>query len=253
MRLGKRDVKVETVLFEQPFELSRSAEQRYWDKHTKCPRCKRWIIYTVTYEPGGRVRRIRNPKHPAALVECPRCHDRWFFFQQPVEIEFLEGEQSSTIAHTEEIELDNSRGTSPLLRTRTISEEWTHTYEVEREETNTTGLKAGLGIEHGPNLEVTAEQAIKERYSISDQKKETYSEELSFEVPPGVRRNVRVTFKEVWEQGRVRLALPSTARDFESDEVTKVELPFRVVVDVVMDVAQEDTGRPPEAAAAGRA
>ncbi len=198
-------------------------------------------MYTLTYEPDGRVRRILPPTDPASLVECPRCHQRWFFFTQPVRIDFVDGKQWAKEAYVDEMVLDNRKGSSPLVRKRTVSEEWTQTYEVEREETQTNTTKLSAGVEHGPSIEVTAEQALKERYSISEQKKQVYTEELAFEVPPGVCRHVRIIFKEVWQAGIVRLSLPTAGQQAEAKETNNVEIPFRAVINVAMDLVQEDT------------
>jgi phage FluMu protein Com len=212
-------------------KLSRSKEEEYFTWRLRCPRCKKFLLYDRTYEPNGRVRRIFKPTDPASLSECPRCHQRWFFYKQPDEIEVLETHQSTDELRREEIELDNSRGVSELKRTRSVSEEWTQSYTLEREETMSAGVKGTFGVDGGPKVEVTAEQALKERFAISEQKKRTFAEEISFEVPPGVVRKVTLTFKRTWQHGTIRLTPPGES---------PVEVPFKVVAALQMDITQVD-------------
>ncbi len=241
MRVARREPTVDTVLLERSFTLRLSEEQRVLNKNSKCPRCDRLLLYTTTYEPTGRVRRVLNPTDPLSLAECPRCHQRWFYFEQPLQIEFIEGPRESEEGELSELVLDNRRGTSDLKRKRTVTQEWTQRYEVERENTETVGAKLGANIGAIATLEVTAEQALKERYAVSEEKREVYTEELSFEVPAGVCRKVRLAFKHHWQAGVIRVRLPSSGNPGESQEAEQLEVPFRVMVDVSMDLAQEDT------------
>jgi hypothetical protein len=119
-----------------------SEVQKVVDSSSRCPRCRRYLVYTTTYEPNGRVRRILNPTHPAALAECPYCHERWFFFTQPVDVEIVETGRTYEMAKTDKMVLDNRRGRSPLVRKYTISEEWSQEYEIEREHSDTESVKA---------------------------------------------------------------------------------------------------------------
>lgn len=223
-------------------QLPRSKDENHFHWRMRCPRCQRLILHSRTYEPSGRVRRIRRPTDPASLSECPRCHQRWFYYQQPDQIEVLETRQSSDELRREEFVLDNTKGTSTLKRTRSVSEEWTQAYSLEREETDTATITGTLGVDGGPSAAVTAEQALKERFAISEQKKRTFTEEISFEVPPGVSRSVLLTFKRTWQHGTIRVTPP----DEEAFEV-----PFKVATALMMDVAQEDTTAGAAAAALG--
>lgn len=234
------EAKVDTVLLDRQFTLRPSKEQQVCNSKSKCPRCNHFLWYTTTYEPSGRVRRILNPTDPRSLAECPRCHQRWFYFEQPLQVDFVEERRWSEEGTVSELTLDNRRGVSELNRRQTVTQEWTQRYEVEREKSESVGAKLGADLGAIATLELTAEQTLKERYSVSEEKKEVYTEELTFEVPAGVCRTVRLTFREQWQGGVVSVQLPPSgpAGDPPGEEL---RVPYRVMVGMSMDLAQEDT------------
>ena len=83
------------------------------------------------------------------------------------------------------------------------------------------------------NLTAVAKNTVSSSYKVSRTETKTFSDELEFEVPAGVSRRVTLTFNRVWQLGHLRLA---------HDDGTSAEIPFRVVVGLSLDVAQEDTG-----------
>jgi DNA-directed RNA polymerase subunit RPC12/RpoP len=209
----------------------KSALQKAWERSNQCPHCGRSTLLTHTYEYGGEKRRtFTNPKDPAAVAECPRCHGRWFFFERPVTIEVVEDLRTTEVASTDEMVLDNSKGRTPLKRSQSISREWTQTVAVEQERTDGTQTKFGLAAQ-GVSLETMAEQAVRSKYSISETQKLTRTDELQLDVPAGTKRRLVMTFKRTWQHGKLVL----TPADGDP-----VEVPYKVVADVTLDVAQVD-------------
>lgn len=209
----------------------RSELQKGLERNNKCPRCNKLIFFAHTYEFGGQKRRtVTNPKDPAAIAECPRCHRRWFFFERPVTFEILEGERTTEVAFTEDMILDNSKGATPLMRNRSISREWAKTISLESERTDTKQAKFGLSSQ-GISLESMAEQAIRSKYARSEEQSQTFTDDLQFEVPPGTKRRVVLTFNHNWQHGKLVLVKP---------EDDPVEIPYRIVDGLTLDVAQED-------------
>lgn len=209
----------------------RSELEKVFERNNKCPRCNKLILFTHTYEYGAQKRRtITNPKDLAAVAECPRCHGSWFYFERPATIEVVPGERSTEVAFTESLTLDNSKGTTPLKRNRSISREWTKAISLESEQSDTKQTTFGLSTQ-GVSLSSMAEQAIRSKFSISEEQKHIYTDELEFEVPAGTKRRVVLTFNHNWQHGKLILAEP---------EGGMVEVPYRFVDSLTLDVAQED-------------
>lgn len=74
-------------------------------------------------------------------------------------------------------------------------------------------------------------QLLKERYSISEKKLRSYTDEITIEVPAGVLRNVHFIYKYTVQHGKVLV----------TSEGEKSEFIYRVVTDLNLDVTQEDS------------
>ena len=77
-----------------------------------------------------------------------------------------------------------------------------------------------------------AEQAVRRTYSVSEETKKVLTREFSFEVPPGTRRIVSFNYARVWQHGIARVS---------GDDGAVAEIPFRVAVDMTVNLAQQDT------------
>ena len=208
-----------------------SEMQQSFARRSRCPRCEKLILFTHTYEHGGKKRRtLTEPKDPAAVAECPRCHGNWFYFERPATIEVVKGNRSIEPAFSEALLLDNAKGATALKRTHTISREWSKTISLVEEEIDTKQAKLGLSIE-GVGLETLAEQAIRSELSLSEEEKHIFSDALEFEVPAATRRRVTLTFNHNWQHGTLILTDPESG---------SVQIPYKVVDSLTMDVIQED-------------
>lgn len=124
------------------------------------------------------------------------------------------------------IPFDNLQGTSPFTVRRTFTAEWTQTCEVRDE--HTTGTKAGATVgTAGAKLQFAAEEAIKTAFALTETKRTTRSDEVTFDVPPGVRRDVRVDHRYIWQRGVVRFERASGAVDVPFRVLTNVEIGYR--------------------------
>jgi hypothetical protein len=214
--------------------LKRSEGYDEFKRRSHCPRCHKYILFTRTFEFDGTKKRVfTEPKDPAAVAECPKCDGRWFVFDRPSKLEAIETATTTEVDSRQEIHLDNSRGTSPLQRKVTISREWTQTLTIGAEVSESGELGAGIGTEP-LTLSAKVAQAVKATYSISQEQKRTYSDEVQFEVPPGVWRTAVLTFQRVLQHGVMRL----------SDDDGDREFPFSFVANLSLDVAQEDVRDP---------
>ena len=132
------------------------------------------------------------------------------------------------------IPFDNRNGTTSFEVRRAFTAEWSQTYEVSREHQDATRVGMSVGAS-GAKLEFAAEEAIKAAYAITETKRETRSDEVTFEVPAGVRRDVRVIHRRIWRHGVVR---------FERGE-DKADIPFRVLANVEIGYDFQDQAAPP--------
>jgi hypothetical protein len=77
---------------------------------------------------------------------------------------------------------------------------------------------------------------------VSEQQKRVFTEQLTFDVPPRVRRTVRLTFKQAYQHGFVEISLRDPA-EVDHPILHKLRFPYKVAVDLAMDVTQQDRGR----------
>ena len=106
------------------------------EKSNRCPRCGRHIWYTRQFSNGREDKKLRfGPlRDPAAIEQCPKCNGRWFAYDQSTLIDVVEGDTSSEVVSSRDIVMDNSKGTTSMTRTKTISQEWSQSYELSVEE-----------------------------------------------------------------------------------------------------------------------
>lgn len=169
------------------------------------------------------------------MAECPKCQRRWFIYNRAMLVSVVELGRESELAAEQTLVLDNLGGVSTLNRTRTVNYEWSKSLSMSVEGTQTEETGFEVGKKDVATLSSMASNAVKTTYQVTQEERKTYTEELSFEVPPGIRRDVTLTFRRIWQLGIVKM----------SDEAgDPVDIPYRVAVELEMDVAQSDTGLP---------
>lgn len=214
-------------------DLRPSRMYQQWAKAPgRCPFCNKYSLIWPDYVNGVKVPfRWTPPKDPSTMTECPKCSRRWFVWQQDVQAELIEQGSETQIVAEQEFVLDNRRGVSPMVRTRTVTQEWAQTVTIGSEETQSVETGFQIGKKDVANFTSLASNAIKTNYHVNQEMRRTYSEELPFEVPPGVERTVTLRFRRVWRFGVVRL---------KDEEGEAQEIPFRVSTDLDMDMAYDD-------------
>src|SRR5215210_4998839 len=163
-----------------------------------------------------------------AVAECRSCGRRWPVYKGGT----IETERTFEPHHSDPLELDNLGGTSPLQHTVTITQEWSQTVVVDTERAKVENLEQGADVPGLGTFGRRAEDSVKRSYSVSEVTKKTLAREFSFEVPPGTKRVVSFNYARVWQHG--------VARVTQADGVV-AELPFKVAVDMTVNLAQRDT------------
>jgi hypothetical protein len=176
-----------------------------------------------------------------AVAECRSCSMRWPVFRGgtaaltpagDASVETIETERSVEPHHSDPLELDNLGGTSPLRHTVTISQEWTQTVQLDTEKSKVENTTSGAELPGVGTFGRKAEDAVKRSYSVSEGTKRVLTREFSFEVPPRTKRVVSFNYARVWQHGVARVNEP---------DGSVAEVPFRVAVDMTVNLAQRDT------------
>jgi hypothetical protein len=220
-------------------------QKRYLKGLGKCPRCETRGTVSLVDNAGNVLQRkldLRLSVKPGSPVfaRCKHCEASWPIWadqkqalpatQQDPTIEIVETERTVEKTRVESMCLDNRSGTSPLRRTVTKSEEWSRSYELTGEATDSSSRDAKLNLT-GANFGRKAERALKSGYGLTEEKRAVLTDSFDFEVPPNTLREVQFIYKCVWQHGFVRVE--------ENGEIH--EAPFRVAVDLKVDLAQKDT------------
>lgn len=117
------------------------------------------------------------------------------------------------------IPFDNRAGSAPYAVKRQITAECSKTFELRHEEDRSTRVGATVAAPGVGKLEAATQEAIKTAYAVIHTESYTRTDELTFEVPPRVRRKLIVVHRRVWEHGTANF-------DFEGQPVA---VPFRVL------------------------
>jgi hypothetical protein len=217
-------------------------QKRYLKTLGKCPLCEARGTADLIDGEGtvlGKLdlRKAVKPTGDPLFARCKHCEGTWTIFaektpalpQSEPTVEIVETEQTTEQYRVDTMCLDNRGGTSPLRRQVTKSQEWSRSYEISSEDTKTTGKSLSLPLAGG-TLGVKAERALKNGYSLSEDKKAVVTDTFDFEVPANTLREVSFIYKQVWQHGYLRI---------DEDGVTH-DAPFRVAVRLEVDLAQND-------------
>ena len=113
---------------------------------------------------------------------------------------------------------------------RAFTAEWSQTIELGEELATRQGMTTGMGLDAGVKFESVAEETLKTTYGITETRRVTRSDEVSFDVPAGVRRQVRLIHNRTWQHGVVRV----------DGAGAEIEVPFRVLTNVEVDYDFDD-------------
>jgi hypothetical protein len=121
-------------------------------------------------------------------------------------------------------------GISPSLAARKT---WRQKVEVDLEKLSTQSGKFTAGLSHGPirgSFELGIQKAIKEAYTRSEEIERNYEQTLNFDVPAGVKLTVLLKWKQIWQDGLIKLALT---------DGQVVDVPFSIALEVSYDMETE--------------
>jgi len=228
-----------------------SSETLRYQRTGRCPK-GHFIIppfRSLTYTANGKKLNglMPLPIMPrSAMAECPVGHETWAVFAshsasrsaspsvqpspQALPLTVLETDRSEDDWYVERRSFDNARGTSDFSTTIAISRSWKQTLDLDKEVTNTTLGKLGLKVAEVIDAGVSVEQAVRRRFSVSDEREEAYTTTLEVKVPVATKRTIELQWKRVWQHGFVVVQGASSAE----------QIPFKVLVDIRFDTTTLD-------------
>jgi ribosomal protein L32 len=213
---------------------------------SKCPSCGNQHIINVLkaisswkcFDGQGRAVSMLTPiwRLPSGShVVCQRCGYSIQIFAadkpqpSPAVITLTETHRSEELTGRDERLIDNSSGPSDLNRKLMLAREWSRQYQVERERSTMSRNSMGLTGQDIIRVSAETERALKERYSITDTSRETYTEEVEVSVPAGARVRITIEWKNLWQHGVLNVSL-------EGKTVTHE---YKVAAGVTFDLKQD--------------
>lgn len=175
----------------------------------------------------------------SAVAECPKCNQRWMVSAgaslpstpSTLSFTFVETDRTEEALGDERRQIDNSKSPVELTRRFTIGREWTQSYALDREKVRSDHSALKIGGAELPSLTLAAENALKERYSITTAMKQTYEEEITIVVPPRTSLTLVFHWKRLWQCGNIQVC--------HSNKML-FETPFKVAVGLTFDQTQNE-------------
>jgi hypothetical protein len=176
-------------------------------------------------------------------LECEHCHHRWAALRSaeaPEDTSLSLGIQDIRITETSrEAEpigedqkiIDNSKSSITLTRRFQVTKEWSQTCVLETNEITATTSTFGIGTVEGISFQRLAEARLSERYSVQENKRLVYTEDIVLNIPPNTKLRVVFQWKRIWQRGLLALA-------FNNGQIVTAQ--FRVVIAVTFDQVQLD-------------
>lgn len=214
----------------------------------KCQNCGKRLFAGAglrTYSKNGeqlsywRIRPIFD-----VFLECEHCDHRWPVLRGSVitetpgslplaiqDIRIAEtSREEESIGEDQKI-IDNSKSSITLTRRFEVTKEWAQTCVLEFNEIKAKTNQIGLGPVEALSLQTQAQTIISKQYSVEQDKKLVYTEDLTLNIPPNTKLRIVFQWKRIWQHGLISLVL-SNGRI--------VAAPFRVAVAVTFDQVQRD-------------
>jgi predicted RNA-binding Zn-ribbon protein involved in translation (DUF1610 family) len=220
--------------------------KRYLVAGYKCPSCGESLSRKTDFylRSGRKVPRWVNAKAislPKMIVMagCPKCGYRWEVYEksQPAVglqlsvIDVVETDRSEEYIGDDQRLIDNSRSSTKVTRKFALTKEWSRTYSIEYEKSHTDRGELNIAIPDIGGLKASAEHGLRQKYSMTDEAKETYHEEIETEVPAFTKLSLVFRWKRIWQHGLIHLGTP------EGDEIM---MPYKIVVGITFDQLQAD-------------
>jgi hypothetical protein len=197
----------------------------------------RTVARPLLGEPGAPDRRFAD-----AYAACPRCGHRWPVFgggtapepaapAGPAPFELHETMRTEEPLGEERRQIDNSQSSVECERRFRVAKEWTRRVVVDREKASTRRGEAGLALDGLIKVGGALERELRDRYSVTDEARHLYEEEIALKVGARTRVVVLLAWKRIWQHGEAVALAPDGAR---------VTVPYRVAVGVTFDQTQYD-------------
>jgi len=178
------------------------------------------------------------------VATCPKCGEKWPVFsggkvteigKEPnsavKDVQIKETHRSEEEIGSEQRVIDNSKSSIELERRFTVSKDWVQTVSFEEETGKTSGAEISVGISEVADIKASAEQELKNRYTQTEQTRQTYAEEIILKVPGKTKLIVEFNWKRIWQHGNIII---------HNDAGEVINLPFKVIVGVTFDQTQID-------------
>lgn len=128
--------------------------------------------------------------------------------------------------------IDNSRGSSPIVRTFRLSREWTKSYTLGSEQSITVTKSAGYTSKLG-EIRMQAGRKIAQHYSTTGQERRAFEDTVTVTVAPQTRSEIVFAWKEIRQRGYVE--------QMEGVISVSSRVPFELVLGLTYDPRQIDT------------
>lgn len=221
--------------------------RRFTASGWKCPRCDARLVnslgsMTTNFyaADGHKLSQWAGAGLRADTVECPKCQYRWKLYGNAPAVpppaaevaEVVETERGEEFFGEDRRVIDNSRSSATPTRSFSFSKEWSRTFQVEVERAKGDGAELTLGAKDTAALRLSSEEKLRRTYSISQDTKETSTEDVSCQVPAHRKLTIVVRWKRIWQHGFVVV----------SQNGVPLRIPFRVAVGMTFDQEQIEEG-----------
>jgi DNA-directed RNA polymerase subunit RPC12/RpoP len=223
--------------------------RRYFTNGFRCPRCEVRLLSalgreTAQYFSSDGSRKLGTwekglwpiKRLGGSTVECPKCGYRWAVLsattppQTTEALDIVETDRSEEFFGEDRRVIDNSSSSIQVTRNFTFSKEWSKSFSLDFERATTDGLELTVGTKDTAALKLSSEEKLRRTYSLSQETKETVTEEVSCQVPPHTRTTVVVRWKRIWQHGLVHT----------EQSGVRLRIPFRLAVGLTFDQRQID-------------
>ncbi len=223
-----------------------SPEQNKFQLTNRCPN-GHWVIppfKTLAFFDGNGAPISPATPFPfmdrSAVAECPVGHEKWSVFASSERSESGLGQATITVIEMERTKedyyvdhkiVDNSEYDRDLKKTLEISETWTQSYVVEAEKTRIFGGSIGISPLNFLDLELKAEQTLRDRYEVSEGQERTYTTTEEIPVAANAKVHIYLHWKREWQHGLITYKYPNGS---------KLEMPFKVAAGLDYDMRLVD-------------
>ncbi len=146
-------------------------------------------------------------------------------------VRVVEVSRSEVPIGDEMLHIDNSQSSSPTVRVKRLTKEWTRSYNVEIDKSLSITGGGGLAL-HLVELKAQAEQAVSHKYSASAEERQNYEDEVTITVAAQTNSRIVFSWKEIHQNGYVVF----------SEEENAPQVPFDIIMGVTFDQRQVDEG-----------